>query len=126
MEPYDPKKRYFGPQGSPLNKLIPQAPPTMPILQPVFNKAAYNHDCAYEGKKEKGILGKIINILNRRKADIAFKDQMLAGINQAYYDDVISEEQKDFADKYAKTAYAAVRLGGWAFYKTSKDTKEDG
>jgi hypothetical protein len=126
MQPYDKDKRYFGPQGSPLNKLIPQAPPTMPILQPVFNRAAYDHDGAYEGEKKKGILGKIINFLERRKADIAFRDKMIEGIHLAGVKGTISVEQEVFAKKYAKTAYAAVRLGGWVFYKTEKDTEEDG
>jgi hypothetical protein len=126
MEPYDPNKRYFGPQGSPLNKLIPQAPPTMPILQPVFNKAAYEHDCDYEGEKKKGIFGKLQNILDRRNADIKFRDKMLQGIYIAADKGTISPEQEVFAIKYAKAAYIAVRAGGWAFYKTNKDTKQDG
>jgi len=42
MEPYDPDKRYFGPQGSRLCSIIPEYPIGIPQAQPLFNYAGYS------------------------------------------------------------------------------------
>ena len=117
MEPYDPDKRYFGPQGSPLCKLIPEAPPTVPQLEPVFNRAAYNHDVGYSGKRKSGILGYIKDFFERKRIDEKFLDDMELGIMQYLAEDKITEEQADIALLYAKIAYKAVRKLGWTFYR---------
>jgi len=114
MEPYDPDKRYFGPQGSPLCRLIPEAPPTVPQLEPVFNRAAYNHDVGYSGKRKKGILGEYFE---RKRIDEKFLYDMELGIMQYLAEDKITEEEADISILYASIAYKAVRKLGWTFYR---------
>ena len=118
MKPYDKTKRYFGPQGSPLNRLIPEAPPTVPILKEVFNKAGYNHDSGYEGEKSTvPFLGKIANYFARKAIDVEFLREMDDGILSYAEQGLITPEQEAISLKYAMLAYKAVRLGGWTFYR---------
>lgn len=117
MEPYDPDKRYFGPQGSPLCKLIPEAPPTVPQLESVFNRAAYSHDGGYEGNRRSGLRGLIKDYFERRRIDKKFLDDMELGIMQYLSEGKITEEQTDIALLYANVAYKAVRKLGWTFYR---------
>jgi len=117
MEPYDPNKRYFGPQGSPICKLIPEAPPTVPQLEPVFNRAAYTHDVGYSGTKERGFLGWIKNYIERKNIDQKFIDDMTLGIMQYLAEEKITEDEADISLLYAELAYKAVRKLGWTFYR---------
>lgn len=117
MGPYDPTKRYFGPQGSQLCKVIPEYPIGIPTLKSVFNKAAYHHDVGYTGERRSGFWGKILDAIERRKIDKKFKEDMIAGIAYQESKRIISEEQADDAIDYAELAYSAVRLGGWTFFR---------
>ena len=118
MEPYNPHKRYLGPQEHWLTKLIPEVPPNCEVLQPYWNKAAYNHDKGYEGKKEKGIWGAIKNFFTRRKVDVTFYEELLAGIEKVK--NRLSDSQYEMAKTYANIVFTAVRSGGWNFYRVSK------
>ena len=118
MEAYDKSKRYFGPQGSPLNALIPEAPPSVPILKEVFNHAAYDHDDGYEGELCKiPWIGWIVNYVIRRAIDKKFLKAMDDGILSYGDEGLITKEQEKIALKYAMVAYKAVRLAGWTFYR---------
>jgi hypothetical protein len=118
MGPYDSTKRYFGPDGSALCKLIPTHPPDIPQLEDVFNRSGYHHDGGYEGTKSWWRVW--YNKQSRHKVDVAFLDNMLAGIDQYLFEDKINREEADEAIDFAYTAYTLVRAGGWAFYKTSE------
>jgi len=117
MLPYDPKQRYFGPQGSDLCYLIPPAPPGVPQLAGVFNKAAYTHDVGYSGKPCPWWKQWFI----RRAIDKKFLEDLHQGIITAYTMGELSEFQADIAEAYAEAAYKAVRLGGWSFFRKESE-----
>lgn len=127
---YDPTIDYFGPQGSKLNKYIPDFPPVLnrasgnvkALVKDGFNYAAFKHDLAYDGEREKGFFGFFRNLLNRRKADKAFLKNMLTTIDN--YSDFLSPNEIEGSKQYAFTAYYAVRAAGWTFYRTGKKEEE--
>ena len=118
MEPYDPQKRYLGPQGHWLSDLIPEVPPSCELVRPYWNKAAYNHDKGYEGDKELGIWGVIKNYFKRRKIDVTFYEDLLAGVESVK--EHLNESQYELAKAYANIVFTAVRSGGWSFYRISE------
>jgi len=118
MGPYDPQLRYFGPDGSVLCKLIPTHPPDIPQLEDVFNRSAYHHDVGYAGTKTWWNFW--FNQRSRHKVDVAFLDNMLAGIDQYLFEDKINREEADEAIDFAYIAYNVVRASGWVFYKTDE------
>ncbi len=120
VEPYDPKKRYFGPQGSPLCRFIPESPIGIPQLQPVFNIAAYNHDAGYEGCRRSGWFSYILDAMERREIDRKFKRDIMEGITKYFIESRINDDEADTAEEYAELAYNAVRLGGWSFFRTDE------
>ena len=117
MEPYNQFKRYLGPQGHWLNKLIPEFPIGCEVVQPLWNKAAYNHDCGYEGKKEQSFLAWLKNFLTRRKIDVQFYEELLLGVEEVK--EKLTFQQYQNAKAYANIIYTAVRTGGWKFYRVS-------
>jgi len=121
MEPYDPNKRYFGPQGSWLCKLIPEYPAGIPHAQPIFNEAGYHHDVGYEGEERKGFFGWILDAMERRKIDIKLFNDLLDGINTYEEQGILSEEEADTCEAYAKVSYEAIRAGGGFFFRKNKD-----
>lgn len=122
MEPYDPDKQYFGPEGNFLSEIIPKNPPGIPQLRSVFNLAAYNHDRGYEGKRRSGWL-RLLDIIDRYHIDRAFYQDMADGIDRAYEKEKITFEQFEYAMKYAKISYTAVRGLGWIFFRSSDKNK---
>jgi hypothetical protein len=118
MEPFNPDKRYLGPQGHWLTDLIPPNPPTLPQLYDLWNEAAYNHDVGYDGQRRKGLFGFIKDVFERKRIDEAFHDEL---IDACYgIEHFITEEQLEAALDYADLIYWAVRGGGWKFYRTGK------
>jgi len=117
MEPYNQYKRYLGPQGHWLTKLIPEVPPGCEEIQPYWNRAAYNHDCGYEGKKESGFWGRLKNFFKRRKIDVQFYEELLLGVEAVK--ERLTFDQYQNAKAYANIIYTAVRSGGWKFYRVS-------
>lgn len=120
MLPYDPTKRYFGPQGSDLCYLIPEAPLGIPQLKPVFNKAAYSHDVGYSGLRRTGWLAWILDAIERRNIDKKFKSDILKGVTQYFVEGLIDDDEADEAEDFADLAHLAVRLGGWTFFRTDE------
>ena len=126
MKPYDPKKRYLGPQGHWLTKVIPEFPPGCEVVQPYWNEAAYNHDTDYEGEDYKGFWGWVKKWLNREQVEEArklsddkFYFALVRGIKAVKSE--LKQEQRLIAEKYANIVYQSVRKGGWAFYKVSME-----
>lgn len=124
MEPYDQTKRYFGPQGSWLCKLIPEFPAGIPQAQPIFNRGGYTHDRGYEGNKTGGFWGWLRDAMDRRKVDRQLLTDLLVGIAHAEDQGILSESEADRCDDYAHLAYDAIRAGGWMFFR-KKEEKED-
>lgn len=118
---YDPNKRYFGPQGNWLSEIIPPFPKGMPQLRHIFNYAGYNHDNGYTGKRRSGFFGKITDAWERYQIDKEFLRELEDGIKNAFEARMINADQYADATMYARTAYAAVRAGGWAFFRTSEE-----
>lgn len=121
MEEYDPNKRYFGPQGSQLCKIIPPSPPGMDQLIPVYNKPAYNHDVGYTGKRRSGFFGKLKDAWERWGIDKDFLIEMVDGIQDAFHEGEITESEFKVAMAYARLAYKAVRAAGWTFFRTGDE-----
>lgn len=117
MKPYDPSKRYFGPQDHWLCDFIPEFPPNMPVLRLKFNKPAYNHDAGYEGEKRSGFMGRIKDAWERWAIDKRFLFELNTGIEEAFNDHQITCKQMQEATAYAKAAYLAVRAVGWSFFR---------
>ena len=121
MKPYDPNKRYFGPQGSWLCKLIPEYPKGIPQARPIFNFAGYNHDGGYEGNGRSGFWGWIYDAIERRNIDKALLNDLLEGIISYEEQGILSEEEADECAEYAYVAYEAIRAGGGFFFRQDKD-----
>jgi hypothetical protein len=126
MKPYDDTKTYLGPNGHWSKKWIPKVPPGVEIVHPYWNKAAYNHDVAYDGNDYSGLLGWVKKWLNRReverqrlKADKAFLNDLLLGIERAQHK--MTGEQLIIAQGYAQIVFDAVHAFGWSFYKTGSE-----
>lgn len=118
MKPYDPDKRYFGPQGSKLCAIIPEYPRGIPQIQQVFNKAGYNHDGGYEGEKRKGFWGWFKDARDRYRIDKKLLADLLSGIDYACERGMITGPEADECDAYAHQAYIAIRAGGWMYFRT--------
>ena len=121
MEDYDPNKRYFGPQGSQLCKVIPEYPPTVPQLKGVFNRSGYNHDKGFTGKRRKGFFGWLKDAWERWGIDDRFLEDMQLGIEAALMSGEITEDQAEIAHAYAKLAHKSVRAAGWTFFRTGEE-----
>ena len=123
MKPYNPHKRYLGPENKPyLNKFIFPFPPGIPELKDSWNQAAYGHDSGYEGDIYAGWLGWIKKWLNRKQAeknraevDDKFYRELCKGIIRIKGQ--ITRDQEEEAYAYAKVVYIAVQKAGWSFYK---------
>jgi len=121
MEEYNKDKRYFGPQGSWLCKVIPEFPPGIPKAQPIFNRGGYVHDRGYEGTKTKGFWGWLKGAIDRRRVDQQLLSDLLNGIQHACERGILSEEEANRCDDYAHLSYTAIRGAGWAFFRTTKN-----
>jgi len=119
MEPYDPNKRYFGPQGSKLCAIIPEYPLGIPQAQPIFNRGGYVHDRGYEGERRGGFFGWWWDACERRKIDKQLLTDLLTGIDHACERGELSVAEADRCDTYAHLAYDAIRVGGWVFFRKS-------
>jgi len=118
MLPYNPKENYFGAENTKLAVLFGEILKFMPALKEGWNYAAYRHDVAYFGKKKTGFWSFIGNFRNRRKADRAFRRDLIEVIIIAEDSFEISSSKADRALKLAGFAYKAVRVMGWKFYRT--------
>ena len=115
MKAFNPQKRYLGPEGHWLTPIIPPNPPSVPQLYLYWNRAAYNHDVGYAGKRKTGLFGWISNMISRKKIDDKFHDQLYAGIRDI--EKSLSDQELQEAMIYADIVYKAVRVGGWSFYR---------
>ena len=124
MKPYDPNKRYLGPQGSQLNKYIPETPPNAPSkLKELWNEAAYYHDCDFEGDDYAGFWGWLKKWTNKEQvkkeildANNRFSQKLILAVERTK--DQMSMNERMIAYSYAKIVHEAVDRFGWAFYKT--------
>jgi hypothetical protein len=118
MLPYDPRRNYFGAEGSKLADVFAEILKLMPALRGGFNYAAYRHDVAYSGTKKKGFFARIKNFFARKKADKKFRDDLEAAIAFTEDEGNITTEQADRAMVLKKLSYKAVRYLGWKSYRT--------
>ena len=118
MEEYDPKKIYLGPNGHWSKDFIPKTPIGVPQVHSYWNKAAYDHDCGYEGTREKGWFGWIKNFFNRKKIDDKFHADLYTGVQKVEHS--LTDQQIEDAYDYADLVYNSVRTLGWSFYRTGK------
>ncbi len=123
MESYDPNKRYFGPQGSRLCNIIPAYPPGVLPCKAIFNKAGYNHDGGYNGKRRSGFFGRILDAYDRWRIDQELLTELQDGIKALYDEGMISFEQAKASHAYANLAYNAIRAGGWLYFRTGEDNE---
>jgi len=128
MKPYDPNRRYLGPENKPyLNKFIFAFPPNVPQLEEPWNQAAYDHDCGYEGEEFAGWMGWLKKLwyrsevqFERSLVDDEFYDALCKPIMKLKREFKITPQQELEAYAYAKIVHKAVERLGFAFYKTGK------
>ena len=124
MNPYDPNKRYLGPQGHWLNKVIPEYPLGAPAeLKELWNQAAYRHDEDFEGDEFVGFWGWVKKYNNRKevrreieKANLKFGNSLILAVEKTRSQMVPHEVMIAF--KYANIVKDSVDKFGFAFYKT--------
>jgi len=123
MKPFDPNKKYLGPEGHWLSEFIPPHPPSVPELYDLWNRASYNHDKGYEGEEYSGWFGWIKKFFNRIEAetersyvDEQFETELIRAIELLKKE--LTREQVEIAYAYTAIVYKAVRKFGWSFYKT--------
>lgn len=119
MEPYDPNKRYFGPQGSKLCAIIPEYPKGIPQARPVFNYAGYLHDGGYTGERRSGFMGWLWDAKDRYQIDKEMLANIKKGTKRLQKVGGITKEEAEECIGYGKLAYGAIRLGGWNFFRVS-------
>lgn len=124
MEPYNPDKRYFGPQGSRLCAIIPEYPRGVPQVRYIFNMAGYNHDGGYEGERRKGFFGWLRDVHERYTVDKKLLEDLLNGIDGACERGIITPAEADDCDNYAHQAYIAIRAGGWVYFRKGNEEEE--
>lgn len=127
---YDPSKKYFGPQGNWLSKIIPTYPPGLKCLEDDWNYCAWKHDKAYSGKPKNGLFLRIffyltksehgIDYQERRESDLAFYNGLIASVDKAFIKEEIDLMQRRIAEAYAVVVYESIRTGGVLFYKKEK------
>lgn len=121
---YNPKVRYFGPQGSWLCKIIPAYPPGLKGLEDRWNYIAFIHDVDYSTNKKISwftrLLWLVIGNSGKDDADSRFYSGMCAEINKSIIADEISVISREYAYEYAMLSYEAVRKSGALFYKKRK------
>ena len=118
MEAYDPNKIYLGPNGHWSKDYIPKTPIGIPQVHPYWNKAAYDHDCDYEGEKETGFFGWIKNFLNRKRIDDKFHDDLCNGVDKIAH--TLTKDEIQRAYDYADLVHQSVRTFGWTFYRVGE------
>jgi hypothetical protein len=121
MEAYDPKKNYFGAEGTKLADIFGEILKFMPALKKGWNRAAYYHDLDYTGTRRSGFWGRIQDFFERRRSDTTFYDRLVETIITAEALDRLTEKEGDRAMKLAKAAYLAVRVAGWKPYKKGNE-----
>ena len=117
MRPYDPNQNYFGAKDTKLEKILAEILKNMPAIRDGWNEAAYRHDLAYCGKRRTGFFGWIKDAIERRGADLQFRDELLSEVEDAERTGRLSTTCADRAADLAEVAYAAVRVGGVLHYK---------
>lgn len=126
MEPYNPNKRYLGPQNHWLNKYIPEHPKNAPErMMDDWNEAAYEHDVDFDGDDYAGWFGWIKKWINRKKvreeiskANQKFRDKLILSVERHKHLMTVDTRVRSFA--YANIVYQAVEGFGWAFYKVGE------
>ena len=76
--PYEPAKRYFGPQGHWLCKYIPAYPPGIKELEEDFNKAAFKHGVDYSGKPSSKWWQRIFHWFLKSNPDQDYRQRKMA------------------------------------------------
>ena len=127
FEKYDPKTRYFGPQGSPLSQYIHIGVDIMPInldlrkdFNEMLNRAGYEHDKAYHGTRRGGFFGLWIDELARRQADKRLRNAIKYWAYE--YREWMDELEFKAVLAFAKATYHSIRKAGWVFFRTGEDS----
>lgn len=119
MRPYNPRTNYFGPKDGKLEAILEEILELLPNLKEGWNQAAYRHDVAYTGVRRKGFWGWIADFRDRRRADLRFRDELFDTVEEVAKHGKLSVTKADRACDLAELAYAAVRIGGRANFRTS-------
>ena len=122
FEEYNPKTRYFGPQGHWSSPFIQEALQFVDIpseIRPEFDKAvnyaAYLHDKAYAGTKSNGWLAKLWNEWQRNKADKKLRDDIRAFGRE--WRDWLKPEHLKSIKICSDIVYSGLVAMGWNFYR---------